>query len=228
MSAEFVIDAYLEAVKNAGSMVGPVFFRLFSKYTSEFVSKKLGETPPQLDSLEQVKGYLVDVSNKRCETPLEAMHYVSNAMACGVCQAEAYIQGAMGPISRRVIRSSVEGTMSLTGLMEEAGKVDAYTGARKFLDVITTTVQYFNPNDVSLERGGNNKLIFDITHCPGSEVCRLLQSQGIKRVIGEECQILSMLGLSVEFLIRKTVDYKVLSKQLGASDCKMKGNILVT
>jgi hypothetical protein len=112
--------------------------------------------------------------------------------------------------------------------MEEAGKVDAYTGVRKFLDVITTTVQYFNPNDVSLENGGDNKVIFNITHCPGSEVCRLLQTQGIKRVIGEECQILSMLGLSVEFLLGKPVDYQVLSKQLGASDCKMKGNIMMT
>lgn len=227
MSAEFVIDAYLEAVKSAGSVVGPVFYRLFSKYTANFVATKIGEKPPELDSVERVKEYLVEVSNKKCETPLDAMHYVSNAMACGVCQAEAYIQGAMGPISRRVIRSSVEGTMSLTGLMDEAGKVDAYAGARKFLDVITTTVQYFNPSDVSLEKEGDNKVIFNIIHCPGSEVCRLLQTLGIKRVIGEECQILSMLGLSVEFLLGKTVDYKVLSKQLGPSDCRMKGNIIV-
>jgi hypothetical protein len=225
MSVEFVIDAYMEAIKREGSIVGPVFYRLFSKYTNGLVAKKVGEKPPETEGLEETRSYLIDVCSKKCSTPREAMIYASNAMAGGVCMAEAYIEGATGPISRRIIRASVEDTLSFTGLMEEAGKLDSYAAGAKFVDVITRTVQYFDPANVSLLKEGNGDLLFTVDHCPGSEICNLLRTEGIKRVIGEECQVLSMLGLSVEFLVKRTTDYAVVSKQLDAADCKMKGRV---
>ena len=227
MSVEFVIDAYLEALKKEGSIVGPVFYRLFSKYTKELAAKKAGEKPPEKDGLEETRRYLIEVCNKKCSTPHDAMVYASNAMAGGVCMAEAYIQGSTGPISRRIIRASVEDTLNLTGLMEEAGKLDSFTAGNKFVDVITKTIQYFDPSNVSLTKEVSGDLLFTIDHCPGSEICNLLKAEGIKRVIGEECQVLSMLGLSVEFLVKRTSDYTVASKQLGATDCKMRGMVRV-
>jgi hypothetical protein len=228
MSVEFVVDAFLEAVKKEGSIMGPVFFRLFSKQIVEFLARANGEKPPEVDNIDAARESLITITNKKCKTPNEAMVFAANAMSYAVCKAEAFIAGATGPISRRVIRSSVQDTMTLTGLMEEAGKVDAPTGATKFVKIITNDVKYFEPSSISVSKDGKeNTLTLSVTNCPGAEVCRTLQTEGVKRVVGEQCQTISMVSLALEFLLNRSVDYKVCRRELSGSGCTMNGDIII-
>ncbi|WXG46701.1 MAG: hypothetical protein WED05_08615 [Candidatus Atabeyarchaeum deiterrae] len=68
-----------------------------------------------------------------------------------------------------VIHTSVGNKMSMTGLKKEAGKLDAYTGAKRLIDLITGTVMYFDRNDLSPSKDDDSNLTFCVNRCPGQK-----------------------------------------------------------
>jgi hypothetical protein len=226
MSSELAVDTFVKNVSN-NSVAGPVFFNKFLEYASQYIANEFGEKLP--DSLETgvVSEFLVKACDKKGETPLAAMVYASNAMLYGVSKAEAYISGFTGPIFRLIVESTVKDQVELLGLADESGHLEPFAAANKFIEAITTSVPYFPMNGIRLSEGNDGEMHLDISSCPATDVCKALKEEGVKRIIGEECQTASTVASWVKRLSGKVFDCRDLKRDLHGSTCRVKATLIM-
>jgi hypothetical protein len=226
MSSELAVDTFVKNVRTS-NVAGEVFFNKFLEHARQYVAKELGEQPPGSLETGIVSEFLVKACDKMGKTPLAAMVYASNAMLYGVSRAEAYISGFTGPIFRLIVESAVKDQVELLGLADESGRLEPYAAANRFIEAITMSLPYFPRDAIRVSKESDGEMHLSISSCPATAVCKALKEEGVKRVIGEECQTASTVASWVKRLSGKTVDCRDLKRDLSGSTCKVEVTLVI-
>ena len=226
MSSEMVVDTFTKNVRTNG-VAGAVFFKKFLEYACQFISKSVGERPPDSGEIGCVSNFLVKACDRMGKTPLGAIVCASNAMLYGASKAEAFLSGFTGPIFRLIVESSVKDQVELLGLADEGGRLEPLAAANRFIEAITVTIPYFPKDSIQLSQGKDSSMCLSISSCPAADVCKALKDEGVKRVFGEECQTASTVASWMKRLSGKTVDCNNLRRDLSGSTCRVEATLTV-
>jgi hypothetical protein len=220
------VDTFIENVKSQ-AVAGAVFYKKFLEFACTFAAERAKEKPPNPNDLTCAADYLIGVSDSLGRTPLEAMVYASNAMLYGVSKAEAFLSGRTGPLFKLIIEASVRDQREMLGLSGESPRLEPLEAAKQFVDALTISVPYFPKDSISLLHEADGSISIKVSSCPATDVCKALKDEGVKRVVGDECQTISIIASWVKHSSEETVDWRIISKDLSGSSCRVRGKLIL-
>ena len=110
-----------QAIEGQAKIFGPVFPRLAAQSWVRFVAEKIGETPPNVESLEQALNYV------RAKTEKYPRAYTGLAYA--ICKATGMLEGRLGVGTGSLAKNAMKEGDQSNELLLKLGAVSGTTDA---------------------------------------------------------------------------------------------------
>ena len=192
---ELVLDHLIRQIEGSGKLYGPAFVRMAVRFAVEFEAGKLGEDPPDIETLDDLKKYLLD--------NFERYPFCYCPAIYGLVKAESTFQGAPGSDTRR---TAVEFAKKMDGQPKERGESSLTTAIENFMQM-TLKMNVTVPSTVE-GVDANGAAIVSIERCPYKDVCFKFEEEGITKMIGgKPCVVLRVLISAVSLMLNEECEY---------------------
>jgi hypothetical protein len=210
MEPEVLITFGAMTAEHLSEIYGDVFSKLVRDAVADFVSQKIGEEAPRIDSLEQAADFIRSNLGK----------YPSGHCAFwyGIGKAESVLQGAAGPASRIYLRDIVKRMAQLDGVGGLVGNSDDTTGALEAFKKVATSMELLDEESY-LCSGNANQSELRIRNCPNGDGCRKMISEGIIRLGSGKpiCTISLGSAVTAEVVTKVAHEYEI--TELNPPNC---------
>ena len=214
MNVEVLADFGMNTVERLSKIYGEVFPRLVSKAAVSFVSKKLGETAPNIESLEEAGSYV--------KSKLEKYPMGHCAFWYGIAKAETQFQGSAGPAFRLMLRNVVKEICDQTGVAEMIGPTDSTADAMLNMSKVFIDVGMLDEGVLSFRNGSKHSYELITTNCVNGDGCKAMIADGIIQSGTKKPICASALGSSVaaELVTKVPHEYEIIT--LSPPNCVAK------
>jgi len=183
---KLVTEHLIQEISRSENIYGPVFTRLAIENAVKFEAEKLGEDPPSIETLDELKAYLL--SN------VDRYPFCYCSAVYGLVKAESILQGAPGSDTRRTAASFTE---KLAGSGES--RVDLLSAVKSFGEM-TAKMNVLIPFNIE-EVGDDGSVTVSINKCPFKDACLKFEEEHITKMIGGKPCIMLRVMISATTLI---------------------------
>jgi hypothetical protein len=170
-----------QAIEGQAKIFGPVFPRLVAQNWVRFVAEKIGETPPDAESLQQALDYV--------EAKIEKYPKAYTGSAYAICKATATLEGQLGVGTASLAKNAVKPDDWSNELLSRLGAVSGTTDALNKYIRLTEALGIYTPG-MLVGSGDGVDSTLSVHNCEYAEACDRLLKEGIGRRKGErECFI---------------------------------------
>ncbi|WXG46616.1 MAG: hypothetical protein WED05_08175 [Candidatus Atabeyarchaeum deiterrae] len=202
MDSEVLINFGLMSVEKLTELYGEVFSKLVRQAVADFISKKVGEQAPRLETMEDTAGY---VRNNLQKYPMGHC-----AFWYGIGKAETQIQGSAGPAIRVMLGTILRRMTELDGLSEIIGKTDKTINALSDFKKVAVSMEMLDENSYQCT-GDADASEARIVNCPNGDGCRSMLEEGVMRIGTRKplCTISLGSAVTAELVTKVPHDYEI-------------------
>ena len=202
MEPEVLITFGVMTAEHLSKIYGEIFSKLVRDAVADFVSEKIGEKPPKIESLQEAADFI--------RNNLDKYPSGHSAFWYGIGKAESVLQGAAGPASRIYLRDIVKRLTELDGVGIIVGNSDDTTGALQAFKKVATSMQLLDENSYECT-GDANSSELRIRNCPNGDGCKKMISEGIIRAGSRKplCTISLGSAVTAELVTNLTHEYEI-------------------
>lgn len=211
-NVEMNLRAATQAIEGQAKIFGPVFPRLAAQSWVRFVAEKIGETPPNVDSMEQALDYV------RAKTEKYPGAYTGLAYA--ICKATAMLEGHLGVGTSSLAKNAENHQDWSNNLRRMIGTTAGTTDAiNKYLKGMET-LGIYTPGMI-VSSGSETDSTLSFHNCEYTDVCDRIWKEGIERRKGEkECYFGVTITTALGMITSKQHDFK--SVRITPPNCEVK------
>jgi hypothetical protein len=196
--------------EHLAGIYGEVFSKLVREAVVRFVSEKVGEAIPKVDTIEEAANYV------RSRT--EKYPFGHCSFWYGIGKAESQLQGSAGAATRLYLRDIVKRMTELDGPNELVGKINDTTRALLEFRKIAVSMELLD--EESFECTGNSSASeVRIRNCPNGDGCKQMMVEGIIRSGSNKplCTISLGSAVTAEVVTKVPHDYDIV--ELNPPNC---------